>query len=182
LAKGGSVITKGRDKRVRVNQDIKNPTVRVINDDGEQLGVLNTRDAINMAHEQGLDLVEVSPNAEPPVCRVMDFGKFKYQQAKRKQEAKKKQTSIQIKEVKLRLKTETHDMQTKMKHVIRFIKEGDKVKISIVFRGREITHPELAVALFQDIIAEIGGQVAIEAQPRMEGRAMVMMVGPRSDG
>lgn len=164
-----------------MNREIKNPTVRVIGDDGEQLGVLDTRRAIEMAVEQGLDLVEVSPNAEPPVCRIMDFGKYKYQMAKRKQEAKKKQTSIQIKEVKLRLKTEANDIATKMKHVLRFVKEGNKVKVSIVFRGREITHPELAVELFKGIIAELADQVAIESHPRMEGRAMVMMVGPRSD-
>lgn len=137
--------------------------------------------AIDAAFARGLDLVEISPNAEPPVCRMMDFGKFKYEQSKKKAEAKKKQTVIQIKEIKLRLKTEEHDLMTKMKHVLRFVKEGDKVKVSVVFRGREITHPELGEALFVRIMQEIAEAVSVEQAPRLEGRAMVMMVGPKGE-
>lgn len=137
--------------------------------------------AIDAAFARGLDLVEISPNAEPPVCRMMDFGKFKYEQSKKKAEAKKKQTVIQIKEIKLRLKTEEHDLLTKMKHVLRFVKEGDKVKVSVVFRGREITHPELGEALFVRIMQEIAESVTVEQAPRLEGRAMVMMVGPKGE-
>ena len=150
----------------------------MIDDEKGQLGILDTRDAVAMALERGLDLVEVSPNAEPPECRIMDYGKYKYQLNKRKSEARKKQTTIQIKEVKLRLKTELHDIRTKLKHLRRFIEEGNKVKISVVFRGREITHPRLAIDLFDKVISEIGDTVTIESHPRMEGRAMVMMVGP----
>ena len=172
-------ITKGSEKREKLNNSILATKVRVIADDGEQLGILPTLDAIKYALERDLDLVEVAPNANPPVCRVMDYGKFKYQQQKRKQEAKKKQTVIQVKEVKLRLKTETHDINTKLKHISRFIKEGNKVKISIVFRGREITHPELAVNMMRNILEQIEDYVSIESDPRMEGRALVMLVGPK---
>lgn len=166
---------------MNVNEQIRSPEVRVISEDGKQLGILITDEAVDLALNQGFDLVEVSPNAEPPVCRIMDYGKYKYQQNKRKQEAKRKQTIIQVKEVKLRLKTEAHDVRTKLKHLMRFIGEGNKVKISVVFRGREITHPELAINLFDKIIQEISESVIIEAQPRMEGRAMVMLVGPETD-
>jgi len=153
----------------------------VIGGDGEQIGVMGTGQAIEAAFARGLDLVEISPNAEPPVCRMMDFGKFKYEQSKKKAEAKKKQTVILIKEIKLRLKTEEHDLLTKMKHVQRFLKEGNKVKISVVFRGREITHPELADHIFARLLLDLGDTVLIEQAPRMEGRAMVAMVGPKAD-
>lgn len=177
---GGFTIGKGKDKEVQVNEKIRAHKVRVVVDDGEQLGVLSKADALRIAFDRGLDLVEVSPNADPPVCRIMDFGKFKYQQSKKKQEAKKKQTTIQTKEVKLRLKTEMNDVRTKLKHLLRFIGQGNKVKISVVFRGREITHPELAIDLLQRIMDEIGESVTLESQPHMEGRAMVMYVGPKT--
>ena len=170
-----------KEKRVLINGEITSATVRLIDEEGKQLGVVPTREALHMATERELDLVEVSPNADPPVCRIMDFGKFKYQQNKRKAEAKKKQTVILVKEVKLRLKTETNDVNTKVKHLLRFIEEGHKVKVSVVFYGREITHPELAVRLLNGIMENISSEVQIESQPRMEGRAMVMMVGPKVD-
>ncbi len=153
----------------------------MITEDGEQLGILAIHDALDIAFDRGLDLVEVSPNADPPVCKIMDFGKFKYQQSKRKTEARKKQTIIQVKEVKLRTKTETHDIQTKVKNLLRFIGEGNKVKISVMFSGREITHPELGVSVLNRVMDEVGEKVTIDTQPRMEGRCMVMFVSPRSD-
>ncbi len=173
-------ISKGKTKQVNANEDIRAFQVRVIDSNGEQLGILNTKVAMATAYEQGLDLVEVSPNADPPVCRIMDYGKYKYQLSKRKQEAKKKQSTIQVKEVKLRLKTEMNDIRTKLKHLRRFIGEGNKVKISVVFRGREIAHNELAYDTFDKIMNEIRDEVLVEANPHMEGRAMVMMVGPKS--
>ncbi len=166
---------------MNVNEEIRAQRVRVVAQDGEQLGILPIEEALETAFSRGLDLVEVSENSTPPVCRIMDYGKFKFQQNKRKKDARKRQTVIQIKEVKLRLKTEANDVSTKIKHLLRFIGEGNKVKISVVFRGREITHPELAVAMFERIMETIKDDVTIESQPRMEGRAMVMMVGPRSD-
>lgn len=162
-----------------MNEEILASVVRVIGGDGEQIGVMRVDQAIDAAFARGLDLVEISPNAEPPVCRMMDFGKFKYEQSKKKGEAKKKQTVIQIKEIKLRLKTEDHDLLTKLKHVQRFVKDGDKVKISVVFRGREITHPDLGDALCQRVLQELADQVAVEQMPRLEGRALVMLVGPK---
>ncbi len=145
------------------------------------MGVLPIEAALREALNRGLDLVEVSPNAEPPVCRIMDYGKYKYQLNKRKQEAKKKQSTIQIKEVKLRTKTEANDIKTKVKHLLRFVEEGNKVKISVIYSGREITHPELGVAVINKVMEEVQDSVAIEAQPRMEGRALVMMVGPKAE-
>ncbi|RJO66205.1 MAG: translation initiation factor IF-3 [Myxococcales bacterium] len=174
-------MTKGKEKSVRVNEEIRVPLVRVITDEGDQLGVLKIEEALDKATEMGRDLVEVSPTADPPVCRIMDYGKFKYQQAKKRQEAKKRQTVILIKEVKLRPKTEAHDVETKLKHVMRFLDEGNKVKISVVFRGREITHPELGLSVLRDIVVRIGDTAIIEVEPRLEGRAMTMMVAPKAE-
>jgi translation initiation factor IF-3 len=151
----------------------------VIGAASEQIGVISLQDALAMAAEQELDLVEVSPTAEPPVCRIMDFGKFKYQQSKKLQEAKKKQVHVQLKEVKLRPKTDDHDLDFKVKHVKRFLEEGNKAKITMVFRGREITHTNLGLVILDKIAEELAEFAVIEVRPKMEGRNMYMIVAPK---
>jgi translation initiation factor IF-3 len=152
--------------------------VRVIADDGEQLGIITTQEALAIAMERGLDLVEVAPNADPPVCRIMDFGKFKYQQQKKQQEARKKQTVIQIKEIKVRPKTDEHDYQTKLKHIRRFLEEGDRVKVSVFFRGREVVHKDRGANILARIVVDLGETAKTEQEPRFEGRTMNMMLAP----
>ncbi len=137
-------------------------------------------EALSLAESQQLDLVEVSPTAVPPVCRIMDFGKFKYQQSKKQQEARKKQVQVQLKEVKLRPKTDEHDLQFKIKHVRRFIEEGNKAKITLVFRGREITHMELGQNALERVANDLQDIAIVEVRPKMEGRSMFMIVAPKS--
>ncbi len=167
-------------KEVAINWEIKAPEVRVIDPDGKQVGVLPVKEAIKIAEERGLDLVEVAPNSQPPVCRIMNYGKYKYQQSKRTQEARKHQTIIHIKEVKVRPRTEEHDLQFKLRHVKRFLDEGNKVKISILFRGREIAHPEFGKELLNRFIEGVKDVIVIEQSPRLEGRNMVMILAPKS--
>jgi translation initiation factor IF-3 len=167
-------------KEVAVNWDIKAPEVRVIDPDGKQIGVLPVKEAIRIAAERGFDLVEVAPNSQPPVCRIMNYGKYKYQQSKRTQEARKHQTIIHIKEVKVRPRTEEHDFQFKLRHVKRFLDEGNKVKISILFRGREIAHPEFGKDMLNRFIEGVKDTMVIEQSPRLEGRNMVMILAPKS--
>jgi len=152
--------------------------VLVVDEDGTQLGVLPTDRAIALALEKGLDLVEVAPNADPPVCRVMDYGKFKYQQQKRQQEAKKKQTVIQIKEVKFRPKTDEHDYQTKLKHIRRFLENGDRCKVTVFFRGREVVHKDRGEAMLLRAVADTDGLAKIEQEAVFEGRTMTLMLAP----
>lgn len=137
-----------------------------------------TQDALRMAKEKGLDLVEVAPNADPPVCRIMDFGKFKYQQQKRQQEAKKKQTVIQVKEIKVRPKTDEHDFQTKVRHIRRFLEAGDRCKVTVFFRGREIVHKDRGLKMLQRVIDELQEIAKVEQQPQFEGRTMSMLLTP----
>jgi len=146
------------------------------------LGILSLQEALLLAESSQLDLVEVSPSAVPPVCRIMDFGKFKYQQSKKLQEAKKKQVQVQLKEVKLRPKTDEHDLQFKIKHVRRFLEEGNKAKITVVFRGREITHMELGQAALDKFVEGLQDIALIEIRPKMEGRNMFIIVAPKSKG
>ena len=167
-------------KEVSINWEIKAPEVRVIDPDGKQVGVLPVKEAIRIAEERGLDLVEVAPNSQPPVCRIMNYGKYKYQQSKRTQEARKHQTVIRIKEVKVRPRTEEHDFQFKLRHVKRFLDEGNKVKISILFRGREIAHPEFGKELLNRFVEGVKDVIVIEQSPRLEGRNMVMILAPKS--
>jgi translation initiation factor IF-3 len=164
---------------VNINQAIRSREVRVIGADGEQLGILTLHEALAAAESQQLDLVEVSPTAVPPVCRIMDYGKFKYQQSKKLQEAKKKQVQVQLKEVKLRPKTDEHDLQFKIKNVRRFLEEGNKAKITLVFRGREITHTDLGQKVLDRIAEELQDVAIIESRPRMEGRSMFMIVASK---
>lgn len=151
----------------------------MIDADGNQLGVVSTYEAIKISQEAGLDLVEVSPDAAPPVCRVMNFGKFAYQQNKRKAAAKKKQKQIQLKEVKFRPVTEEADYQVKLRNALRFLQNGDKAKITLRFRGREMSHPELGMQLLERIIADSAEYGLVEQRPKMEGRQMIMIIGPK---
>ena len=153
--------------------------MRVIGADSEQLGVITLSEALALAESQQLDLVEVSPTAVPPVCRIMDYGKFKYQQSKKLQEAKKKQVQVQLKEVKLRPKTDDHDILFKIKHVRRFLEEGNKAKITVVFRGREITHMEIGKEALDRFADELQDVAIIEVRTKMEGRNMYMIVAPK---
>jgi translation initiation factor IF-3 len=164
---------------VRINDRIRVPEVRVIADDGEQLGIMVTRDAIRTAREQGLDLVEVAPNAAPPVCRIIDFGKFQYEAKKKANEAKKKQVTISVKEVKFRPGTDDHDYDFKAKNARRWLEDGDKVKATIFFRGREITHRELGAQLLQRLEKELTDVGEVEARPRMEGNQMYFIFAPK---
>jgi len=164
----------------RVNNQIRVPQVRVIGPEGEQLGILPTAEAIARSAALEMDLVEVASTAEPPVCRIMDYGKFKYQQQKRAQEAKKKQTVIQIKEIKIRPKIDEHDYQFKLEHVKRFLREGDKAKVSVLFRGREIVHRDLGQKLLDRFIEDTKEFGDIESAPKMEGRMLIMLLTAKS--
>nr|WP_236848517.1 translation initiation factor IF-3 [Cereibacter sphaeroides] len=157
------------------------PEVRLIGANGENIGVVTPSRAMMMAEEAGLDLVEISPNAEPPVCKIMDFGKFKYEQQKREAEARKKQHIIEIKEIKFRPGTDTHDYDVKMRSVLKFLSEGDKVKVTLRFRGREMAHQELGLELLNRVAAHVSEAEAgkVEAMPKLEGRQMVMMIAPK---
>jgi translation initiation factor IF-3 len=154
--------------------------VRVITGEGEQLGILPISEAIRIAQERELDLVEVAPEAAPPVCRIMDFGKFKYQQSRRAKDARKKQTIIQVKEVKMGPKTDEHDFQFKARHVRRFIEEGNKAKVTIRFRGREMAHTELGRKLLDRMSADMTDIATIESYPKLEGRNLVMILTPKA--
>ncbi|MEJ5377415.1 MAG: translation initiation factor IF-3 [bacterium] len=162
-----------------VNEKIRAPEVRVIDPEGKQLGIMTREAALKLAAEYELDLVEVSAKSVPPVCRIMDYGKFKYQQSKKVQEAKKKQSYVQIKEVKVRPKTDEHDLQIKIRQMKDFLGKGHKVKVSLMFRGREISHPELAhrvIGFIAEGIKDVGN---VEMEPRLEGRFMTMVIAPR---
>ncbi len=154
--------------------------MRVTSASGEQLGIMATRDALRMAEEQHLDLVEVAPKAKPPVCRIMDFGKYRYEQQKREKEAKKKQKIVTIKEVKLRPNIEQHDFDVKLKNALRFLEEGNKVKVTIMFRGRELSHPELGREVLNRVSAQLKELVSIERDAKLEGKNMTMILAPKA--
>ncbi|HYJ89181.1 MAG TPA: translation initiation factor IF-3 [Pyrinomonadaceae bacterium] len=163
----------------RINERIRVPEVRVIGDEGEQLGVMDIRDAIRAAREKGLDLVEVAATADPPVCRIIDFGKFQYEAKKKANEAKKKQVTITVKEVKFRPGTDDHDYDYRMKHAREWLEEGDKVKATIWFRGREMTHRELGSRILEKLEKDLQDVGEVEARPRMEGNQMFIILGPK---
>ena len=167
------------EPKVRVNERIRAAHVRVIAPEGEQLGIMSVPDALARAREFGLDLVEVAPNADPPVCKIMDYGKFRYQQSKKIQVSKKSQTVIQVKEIRLRPKTEEHDLGVKIKHVKKFLEQHNKVKISMMFRGREIAYTEIGRKIMEDIKSTLADECVIDQQPKLEGRSMVMIVSPK---
>ncbi|MGJ8617077.1 MAG: translation initiation factor IF-3 [Sulfitobacter sp.] len=167
-----------RDTGPRVNENIRSPEIRLIGADGENAGVVTPSRAMEMAEEAGLDLVEISPNANPPVCKIMDFGKFKYETQKREAEARKKQKIIEIKEVKFRPNTDTNDYDVKMRNVFKFLENGDKVKITLRFRGREMAHQNLGRELLERVAEDTKDAGKVENFPKMEGRQMVMLIGP----
>jgi len=161
-----------------VNDAINSPELRLIGPEGENVGVVSPRRAMELAERAGLDLVEISPNAAPPVCKIMDFGKYKYEQQKRESEARKKQKIIEVKEIKFRPNTDTHDYDVKMRNVFKFLENGDKVKITMRFRGREMAHQNLGRELLERVAEDVKEHGKVENIPKMEGRQMTMMIGP----
>jgi translation initiation factor IF-3 len=170
-----------RDTGPRVNDKIRSPEIRLIGADGENVGVVSPARAMQMAEEAGLDLVEISPNANPPVCKIMDFGKYKYETQKREAEARKKQKIIEIKEVKFRPNTDINDYNVKMRNVFKFLENGDKVKVTLRFRGREMAHQNLGRELLERVAEDTKDVGKIENFPKMEGRQMVMLIGPMTN-
>lgn len=153
--------------------------MRVVSDESGQLGIMSIDEALRVAQSAGLDLVEVAPEAEPPVCRVMDFGRYKYQQSKKTAESRKKSTVIEIKEIKFRPKTGEHDYQFKLRNIQKFLAEKNKVKVSLMFRGREIAHADLGQALLERVLQDVGELAQAEQMPKLEGRSMIMVLGPK---
>jgi translation initiation factor IF-3 len=166
-------------KRNRVNREITTLEIRLIGADGNQVGVVRTREALEMAEEAALDLVEIQPTAEPPVCRLMDYGRFRFDQKKKLNEAKKKQKQVQIKEIKFRPGTDEGDYQVKLRNLTRFLNEGDKAKVTMRFRGREHAHRELGLELLKRVEGDLAEISIVEQQPQMEGRQMIMVLGPK---
>ena len=162
-----------------INTEIRSATVRLIDADGENVGVVSINDALSRAEAAGLDLVEIVPNSEPPVCKILDFGKFKYEEQKRKNEARKKQKVIEVKEIKMRPNIDDHDYEVKMRAMKRFIEEGDKVKVTLRFRGREMVHSERGLEVLNRVRGEMDPVTKIESMPRMEGRQMIMVLAPK---
>jgi len=171
-------VIKGSQRKTRVNERIRVREVRVVDEDGTQIGIMRTLDALDLAKKKKLDLVEVAPNARPPVCRIMDYGKYRYKQTKREHEARKKQHNVSLKEIKLRPKTGEHDYQFKVKHIERFLKQLNKVKVTIMFRGREMSHPEIGREILERICEHFGDKVEIEKRPHLDGRNMTMILAP----
>ena len=161
-----------------MNERIRSPQVRLVGVDGEQIGVVSTQEALQRAREADLDLVEVAPQANPPVCRIMDYGKFKYERDIRQKEARKKQSRTELKEIKFRPKIDAHDYGTKKGHVERFLRGGHKVKVTIMFRGREMTHTDLGRKILDRLVADVGEMVTVESMPKQEGRNMIMVISP----
>ncbi len=188
LLAGERIIRKGPrrgDRRrprelYRVNHRIRVPEVRVVLEDGEQLGIMSRDDALALAREKGLDLVEITARAKPPVCRIMDYGRFKYEQSKKAKAAKKHASTVELKEIKFRPKTDEHDLAFKIKHVTRFIEEGNKCRLVVIFRGREVVHPKTGLAVL-DKVKEATKEIAqVEVRPNLEGKRMVMIIGPKA--
>jgi len=163
----------------RVNSQIAVPSVRLVDEGGAMVGVVPLREALQMAADVGLDLVEISPNAEPPVCKILDYGKFKYKTQKKKNEARKKQKVIEVKEIKMRPGIDDHDYDVKMRAIHRFLEEGDKVKVTMRFRGREMAHSQLGMAVLQRVKGDTEAIAKVESEPRFEGRQMVMVLSPK---
>ncbi len=195
---GGSVISRGQDsvrvfsrrkwwrcfpiatKELQINEQIRDNEVRVIGEDGAQLGVMSAQEALTLAEERGFDLVKIAPTATPPVCRIMDYGKYRFEQAKKEKEARKNQRLVETKEIRLSLNIDVADFNTKAKHAMRFLQEGNKVKVSIRFRGREMGHPEIGLDTmnrFAEACSELG---AVEKPAKMEGRNMLMFLAPKA--
>lgn len=166
-------------KELYINEEIRGKELRVIDSDGTQLGILSSQQALALAEEKNLDLVMISPQAKPPVCKIMDYGKFKFEQARREKEKRKNQKVVDIKEVRLSLNIDTHDFNTKLNHALKFIGKGDKVKVSIRFRGREMGHPELGTEIMKKFADACSEVAVVEKQPKLEGRSMLMFLAPK---
>lgn len=175
----GERLIATEKKQTRINGEINAPEVRLVGVDSEQLGIVKVYEALRMAEEAELDLVEIAPNAQPPVCRLMDYGKFKYQESKRQHEAKLKQKQVQVKEIKFRPGTDEGDYQIKLRNLIKFLEEGDKTKVTLRFRGREMAHQEIGMALLKRVEADLAEHGVVEQFPKMEGRQLVMMLAPK---
>ena len=160
----------------QTNEEIRDKEVRLISESGEQLGIMSSQEALRLAEERNLDLVKISPNAVPPVCKLMDYGKYRFEQSKREKEARKNQKTIDIKEIRLSLNIDVNDFNTKVKQAIKFLEGGDKVKVSIRFRGREMAHPDLGTTIMQRFTESVAGYGTVEKQPKLEGRSMTMFV------
>ncbi|MCO6187380.1 translation initiation factor IF-3 [Rhizobium sp. L1K21] len=173
--KAGAPVKEGP----RANREIRIPKIQLINAEGENLGVVATEEALQMAEDAGLDLVEIAPNGDPPVCKILDLGKLKYQNQKKAAEARKKQKTIEIKEIKMRPNIDTHDYEVKMKAMNRFFEDGDKVKVTLRFRGREMAHQELGMKLLMQVKEDTVDIAKVEAEPKLEGRQMMMVLAPK---
>jgi translation initiation factor IF-3 len=173
---GGSTIT--RPVQTRVNERIRIREVRLVDENGQQVGVIPTMQALEMARERGLDLVEVAPNAIPPVCRLMDYGKYRYEQSRKERESRKNQTTVELKEVRIRPKIDGHDLETKGRQAAKFLDGGDKVKVSVLFRGREMAHPEIGRGLLDQLIELLRPHGSLEQMPKIEGRTMTIILAP----
>ena len=177
---GDAISIPGKSQEPRVNERIRIPQVRVIGDDGSQIGILTTREAIAMAQAKGLDLVEVAPTARPPVCKIMDYGKYKYETNRAAKAAKKKQHQMQLKEVKMRPKIEDHDYDFKLKHAREFLEQRDKVKFTVTFRGREMAHQELGYKIIEQVLIDLADVAVVEQSPRAEGRTVSLVLSPKA--
>ncbi|OIP91148.1 MAG: translation initiation factor IF-3 [Syntrophaceae bacterium CG2_30_49_12] len=166
-------------KELRVNREIRAASVRVIDHEGKQMGIVSLTEALAEAGKHGLDLVEVSPHSTPPVCKIMNYGKFRYQQSKKLQVAKKSQSTIQLKEIRIRPKTVEHDLQIKLKHILKFLDQRNKVKISMIFRGREVAYTHVGMKIMEDIKNTLADTCIVEQFPKMEGKNMTMVVAPK---
>jgi translation initiation factor IF-3 len=175
---GGRAISKAVHT-TRVNEQIRIPKIRVIDEDGEQLGILDTRQALEIARERGFDLVEVAPNAQPPVCRIMDYGRFRYEESKKAKRARAKQHVQKVKMIKFRPKTDDHDYRFKRNHVIEFLEAGDKVKIVVMFRGREMVHVDYGQRIVERLLEDLQDVAMIDDEPRLEGRNLTLMLSPK---
>ncbi|MBA2537620.1 MAG: translation initiation factor IF-3 [Actinobacteria bacterium] len=169
------------EPQVRINEAIRVPRVRLVDDDGSQVGIKTTSEALEYAHSKDLDLVEIAPHADPPVCRIMDYGKYRYEQEQKAKTARKHQTQINVKEIKFRPKIGIHDYETKKGHVVRFLKDRAKVKVTIMFRGREVTHPERGRDLLMRLAEDVKELGQVETQPALDGRNMVMVLAPNKN-
>ena len=167
-------------KELQINEEIRDKEVRVITDDGEQLGIMSAAEALKIAEERDLDLVKIAPQAQPPVCKIINYGKYRFEQAKREKEAKKNQRVIEIKEVRLSLNIDTHDFETKVNHAKKFLAQGNKVKVSIRFRGREMAHTELGLVPMQRFAEALSAEANVEKPAKVEGRSMLMFLAPKS--
>ncbi len=173
------VLNISSKKELYINEEIRGKELRVIDAEGNQLGILSSQQALALAEEKNLDLVMISPQAKPPVCKIMDYGKFRFEQARREKEKRKNQKVVDIKEVRLSLNIDTHDFNTKLNQALKFIEKGDKVKVSIRFRGREMSHPELGMEVMKRFSEACAENAVIEKQPKLEGRSMLMFLAPK---